>query len=691
MKNTGLFYSDTQLQAVKERLAQDSAFAARYARMKERAEQHLARPLLTQQEADSVHDQHGRYYEVAALLQEAADLLPLWDFVDGDARAAARAKELLLYYSAFAVWTGPTNKERRTPWTSELSTTRILVAFSILYDRFGDRLTADERKTVEDAMITKGIDPLYNDWVDRDRRIHALDSMGHNWWAVCIALDGIGILALSHRLPDAEERLGRILAALEAFCTYDGHPLLNKIANFDDRGMFYESAGYFSYAVSSLLTFLFVYRRLRENASGRFPVLQQVNDALFSMIYPTGREDRPFLSANFGDSGIEARCIGDVCRDLLLFGLGDDRHRAILRTYHQEDTTLDMVYDTLLYATPVGDPFAGMPVKAEYPDTGLAFWRSGWQAGATMLGIRAGFTWNHAHDDTGSFFLWDKGVPLLIDSGSTSYSSSDYLGYFCTADAHNRITVNGIGTHRENIYRGTHFPGNIRDIYHGEWMDYLLCDGTGPMAHLMTRNYRSFLRLGNELIVAIDDLRATEPSRFGCQLHYCGTCEEKNGGFLVRNGEAAVYIHTLLPKGEWRRQDAPVGSGYSIYAEPTQKRTEYLKYTAADVSDEACFMTVMSLNKPAEVTPLAGDGWIGVQITGREETYRVCFNQMADGRKMHENSNNLVDGLSTDGYITVTRTDCSGDVRYFVAYGSYLRVDGRTVFDSFRKEFFFAE
>ena len=70
----------------------------------------------------------------------------------------------------------------------------------------------------------------------------------------------------------------------------------------------------------------------------------------------------------------------------------------------------------------------------------------------------------------------------------------------------------------------------------------------------------------------------------------------------------------------------------------------------------------------------------------------VYLNLQADGRKMHRNSCNVIDGWETDAYIfAVTRpkgtekADTDSVVRYFVACGSYLRRDGKVVLDSLSK------
>ena len=83
---------------------------------------------------------------------------------------------------------------------------------------------------------------------------------------------------------------------------------------------------------------------------------------------------------------------------------------------------------------------------------------------------------------------------------------------------------------------------------------------------------------------------------------------------------------------------------------------------------------------------------IGVRLSEGEMVTDVYLNLRADGRKMHRNSCNIIDGWDTDAYMfAVTRPkgadkdDPDSVVRYFVACGSYLRRDGRVLLNSLSK------
>ncbi len=78
---------------------------------------------------------------------------------------------------------------------------------------------------------------------------------------------------------------------------------------------------------------------------------------------------------------------------------------------------------------------------------------------------------------------------------------------------------------------------------------------------------------------------------------------------------------------------------------------------------------------------IQGKNWIGLEITDTiGKTTKVYINELADGRLMHLNSWINADGYDTDAYIFVDSPD-----KQFIAYGSALRKNGRSIFSSLSK------
>lgn len=113
---------------------------------------------------------------------------------------------------------------------------------------------------------------------------------------------------------------------------------------------------------------------------------------------------------------------------------------------------------------------------------------------------------------------------------------------------------------------------------------------------------------------------------------------------------------------------------------------------------EAKFITVVFPLEPgssepsAKVELLKANEAIGVRVSQGDNVTDIYLNLRADGRKMHRNSCNVIDGWETDAYMfAVTRpkdadqNDTDSVVRYFVVCGSYLRKDSKVVLDSLSK------
>jgi hypothetical protein len=72
------------------------------------------------------------------------------------------------------------------------------------------------------------------DWILPGTRLHCLDSMGHNWWAVCASMAGIGALAAIGNHPEAPSWVAQIERAMPLWFSYGGSTLQNRVANSSD-------------------------------------------------------------------------------------------------------------------------------------------------------------------------------------------------------------------------------------------------------------------------------------------------------------------------------------------------------------------------------------------------------------------------------------------------------------------------
>ena len=70
---------------------------------------------------------------------------------------------------------------------TSLPTASRCVTASLGFALFGNLLSEEDRDLIIRGTYEKGIRDLLSDWVLPGTRIHALDTMGHNFWCVCIS------------------------------------------------------------------------------------------------------------------------------------------------------------------------------------------------------------------------------------------------------------------------------------------------------------------------------------------------------------------------------------------------------------------------------------------------------------------------------------------------------------------------
>lgn len=687
MQHPLFMVTKTDLEQLRTKIAQDEAMKARYEAFAAQKQACLNEAFLSEEYANSVYSQHGNYYEIGAQLHRLANVLGVTYAVEGDERAAARLRDAMLHVASFEVWTGPQNKDRDVPWLSDLSTTRIAMELAYGYDMIYDTLTQDERDTIACAVLNKGVMPLLKDWVLPETRIHALDSMGHNWWSVCIGLAGAALLPVSDRLEPAyfDYLIGQIEQALIEFLEYPGCTLFNKVPNYDEYSLFYESVGYFCYGTGELLRYLWhAERYLGRRDSIRRALPPALGEAILSFAYPylqDGKNKIGFL--NYGDSAYTAN-IMPMVRWLRLLGYDTPALAAYAAQVPVEE-------DILTLTAPVNaadlSGLNTLPTTAVYPKTGYAITRDSWNNDATLFAVKSGYTWNHAHADAGSFILYDRGAPLLIDSGSCSYGDKLYRTYYCKDISHNVLLVGGEGQRYEEQIRGSKFSGCISEHYEKDGLFYVQADATGPMAHLCSRMYRNFIWLDHSILIIVDDVLCHKPSTVQFLLHYDGdqrACDD--GSVLITGARSHAKLYTEM-QIESREGYLSSRYGYGTVPGGPASPCEYLCLSTPRTDRVHSLMNVIALNDAADglsVERLAGRECVGVRLTLGDKQRELWYNLRADGRRMHINSNNTLGSWDTDAYLLMIER-CGDDERIFMVSGSYLRRDGQARFGAFRK------
>ena len=513
----------------------------------------------------------------------------------------------------------------------------------------------------------------------------------------------------------------RLAAAETEWLSFAGSLLSNKPANFDQEGGFYESIGYASYAIRSHLPFRLAWRDAFVEPLPDHPVLAKMAGFFMHTSYP--RSGGAPWALDFGDSGLTSNGAGCVA---MLWKLGYRSPEALwyLNQFEQGEGTrrgrepsagpLLAAPEDLLYAPGSGDlaAVATTPDLARekiFEDMGWVTMRSSWEADATMLGIKAGFSWNHAHADAGSFVLFHQGEYVLIDSGKSGYSTPEYDGYYRQSVAHNVVTFNGKAEHPDNTYFGSKFSGSVSQLIGTDHLRFVLADATGPTADTFIRNYRSFLWVG-DVILVIDDLKTYEPGQFEWLLHYNGEGRRQGLDFTVTEGNAKVIVRPLFPM---QFPDAGLPTDYPEnmrLVEKMGKKTgepnvdaPFVAFAPTELERRTKFITAILPVPQGDWTPpkierIQTLDMIGLRITQNGEVTEVWLNLLADGRLRHRNANLVYDGWETDAYLTAFTWPQGADLHdpdaaseVLIANGSYLRRGDKLVLDSLSKVYLSAD
>lgn len=698
-----LYYTPERVGKLKERVKTDTTLSNSWEAIKKHCDEWLAKPT------------GGNMEQLAMAYSMTADT-----------RYAQRAKELLQELVAKPFWDGMDDRSPR--WNAGLGTARQCGISAVTYDAIYNYLGKEERKNIAAAIVKLGIEPAYGDWVSKDKRIQSLNNMGHNWWSAIVYQAGVASLAVMDEVPEARQWVADIMDASKEWFAFSGSVLENKVPSFDPDGGFYESVSYANFGVGEYLLFRLAYT----NALGAIKMpydeqLQKTVDWFIQACYPrTGK----LMSLNFGDSNDFAN--GDrPARLMLALGLGKDYYSWYLRQTanngFREDLGVETPMGSLYYpekqAVAKDNP---LPTSALYGNMGWAMLRNSWRPNATMLGVKSGYTWNHAHADAGSFVLYHKGQNLLIDGGDVGYGNPEYSSYFVTSRAHNVVMFDGVAQDPRDQYSAVKNPGHLYHLIDGGHLKYLLADATGPTSRNFLRNYRSFLWVGNVILV-IDDLKTYEAGRFDWLLHFADSAEKRGPDFDITRDSAAILFRPLYP------ESLPLGYPHDL-PEKMKFRTEYglkdhttnvpIPYyvlTPPEKTDRVKFVNAIILldekNQRTKITSASsgasvgqgrsnlpqidkfeGTNFIGIRITQDGKTTEVYMNLLADGRLMHRNASLNMNGWETDAYITAIsfaegadKTNAANISSLFVSNGSYLRRAGKPILSSLSKVFIYAE
>jgi len=667
-----LFYNSDSLDRLRQLFASD---VIAYEALKKHGEELLAAKFIPESIAIKGPGQQQNFFDPGDQMSEMGLTLGLLYHLTGEKRYADKLKEAMLYYSGYKRWTASGFPHRSPPWHSELATAKFGFGYATGYDALHGVLSDADLKKIAEIMVRMAVLPILNDWVLPGTRVHSLDSMGHNWWGVCVSGAGLCALALLGDDPRAQGWIDAMDAGFKQWFDYQGNVLQNRVATFERSGPSYEGVGYTDYGVHEYLYYRLAWQNTYPGRkAAHMEPLDHLARYLLHTLYPTSWG---FYTVNFNDSSLEDDSTTVVLL-LIACGLGTPEASRYLELV---DTEMQGVMLSLLQQYPKPQAAADVPNSCAYPEMGWAMLRSSWEDDATLLAVKSGYTWNHAHADAGSFILFKQGVPLIVDSGHCAYHLPEYTTYYRRSKAHNVILFNGAGQPEDDLFLGCKFPGHLHNLIDGLGLKYIYADATGPMARWFARNYRHWLWSG-DVIFIFDDVRAHTPGRMDWLLHYHGKYTMyPGGGIRVKSGGAEAVVKILHPPTYVREETG-------LAAHDPKKKTPYLVCSPGALKQSCQFITAICLNPNAvpKFEVLQKKDYLGVRMQTSEAVEEFYLNLRAIDSP--GTISIQIDDWTTDAYMLHLKRAASGDQsvrRFFLGDGSYLRHKGESVFESLSK------
>ncbi len=645
-------------------------------------------------EVDGRAKQHGgnKLYTRGNFLRAAinrASELAFHHAISGHETSFEMAAEITELLCAEGAWMAQAS---RNHWKSDLWTADFSAAMGLNIGFIGEKAGPMTTAAWRDALIEKGIHPLLSDWIDPESRIHALDSMGHNWWSVCASGAALGLFGVRADWPEADDWLDRIADGFVEFFSYPGNVLQNKQRTFGADGDYLEPVGYLDYTLHHLFIVLDLYESvLGRDLAAELPALQKVPDYYLATIQPLG--DR-FQRLNFGNMGsgphsIDGGSHGPVSSWLWLAGRYDrgDLMHLIRRMRRLPQTLLEFVH----WPEDVTESdFGNLRHTAVFQNIGTAVLRDSYEPDATVFAIKTGENWNHNHSDAGSFILSSTGREFIVDPGTTEYTNSLNGTYFWRSDAHNVVLHGGKGQSEELHLLGTKFMGCIAGQLVSPDYRYVLADATGPWEGVYQRFYRHVIWL-DRYIVLVDDLMAASVAPWTQLLHYRGEATTKDDRTEIVNGGETLVVHHVWPRhsiSEFRQGHVskPVPNPWK--QEHRIEKEPYLAFTYPARDRREKFIQVFELpgGPGAQIQPIEGEHVSGVRITTADKSWEIVCNHLADGRVMHQNSWTKHGLWSTDAFLLAAEWSRDKKLLSLALHnGSRAKLGSQVLFNSLLK------
>ena len=530
------------------------------------------------------------YFAVLEAYANAISYNALDYALNGDAAALASARRALQASARWETWTPPRFTSHGVHTYYEVGVFAQRVALG--YDLIAPRLGTDERLAIARAFRRQVIEPTVQEYFLYNR----MPVAASNWMANSLGGAIAAAVATEGDIPDWDAHEGVALGALTA--AYE--QVLDGL--FPGDGSEVEPAGYENFAMQGLSWGMAALDGLGIRVRG-------TDRAWAGFWWPYYATVSPGLVLDTGDF--------DGRLDKLSGFAWGAEHAGIpaLRAFYDRSTTaLDLSpaagvahtgreleqsagpLDLACCSTPPVTPPIPPPSRV-FAARGSAVLRSGWDAAATVISLRAGPWFNHEHHDQGSFQVAAQGERLVAEAGYTGYyDDPNYPVYFTQAAGHNTVLVD-----RDPLSQGTvggrfwpalgPHPRITADLL-GDDFDYIAADLSSAYAGTLSAYTREWVFVKPGLLVVRDRLSAPASHVYTWLLHAPDGARVSTEGSraviqtprarasVAAGGSAAVWASRATPISITRFDDLERGVVHTpreLYLEsPSQAAAEFL-------------------------------------------------------------------------------------------------------------------
>ena len=395
-----LFLCDDRLRELRRRLAEDDLLRSVWGVVEREAGQMLEQEPVQRQQVGR------RLLGVSRTVLKRVSYLALAYRQTGERRYLERAEREMLAAAGFADW-NPSHF---------LDVAEMTAALAIGYDWLHDDLDEQARATIREAIISKGLRAGFDHagwWV----------TTTNNWSQVCHGGLTMGALAVMEHEPRLARRT--IVRALEH--------IHRPMDVYGPNGAYPEGPGYWSYGT----VFNVMLIDALATALGDDFGLSAHERFMASADYYMHMHGPTLLQFNYSDNSEHASIAPEVFwfarqleRPQLLWTEQRKLERFLADARASGPRTLPLL---LVWAGSGGEITApAAPAALHYRDDGptpVATHRSGWDADAVYVGLKAGTPRaNHGQMDIGSFVMEADGVRWAIDLGKQDYHSLESVG-----------------------------------------------------------------------------------------------------------------------------------------------------------------------------------------------------------------------------------------------------------------------